>query len=270
MDNYNTNNVLEIFILGKSKGSLRLASAGLVLLPISLVRAKDLNLRFWLLLLVSSVIGNLIPAFLFGFAQTNLGSGIAGVINSLTPFFVLSMGFIFFHQGLNRRDSIGLFIGFGGTTILILAGTSWQLANVNYYAFLVVLATILYGLNINIIKFYLKDVRPLTITSISLLIVGLIGTGFLTVDQHFLTTIQNPDSHWALVYILMLGAFNTALALFLFNKLLKMTSTIFTSTVTFLIPLVAMFLGILDGESLLIGHFVGMLTILAGIYYTNK
>ena len=251
-------------------GSVRLATAGLVLLPMAFARMKGLVARDWLLLLISSLVGNFVPVYLFAFAQTNLGSGITGVINSLTPFFVLVAGFLFFRQNLYRREAIGLVIGFLGTSILILAGTGWHLANVNFYAFLVVLATVLYGLNFNLIKFYLKDIRPLTITSVSLLMVGSMSLVILTLDKTFWETVENPDSHLALIYLVILGVANTALALYLFNKLLKMTTTVFASTVTYLIPIVAIGLGLLDQEMLLIGHFVGMLTILAGIFYTNK
>ena len=122
-----------------------------------------------------------------------------------TPFFVLAVGYLFFQQNLHRREFIGLGVGFVGTSILILAGTGWHLANVNYYAFLVVLATVLYGLNFNLIKFYLKEIRPLTITSISLFMMGSISTVLLILDPTFSETIENPDSHLSLIYLVILG-----------------------------------------------------------------
>ena len=63
---------------------------------------------------------------------------------------------------------------------------------------------------------------------------------------------------------------STSVATILFNHLVKISNPLFTSSVTYIIPIVAVGWGLLDGEQLLLGHFIGMVAIIGGVYLANK
>jgi drug/metabolite transporter (DMT)-like permease len=252
-------------------GALRILSAALFLLPISLPKLKSVSRKQAAYLFLSGLMGSLIPAFLFAEAQTQLSSAVTGVLNALTPLFVLIVGVILFSQKINRESTLGLVIGFVGTAILILAGSGGDLGDMNFYALLVVLATFCYGNNLNLVKFYLQDLRPLAITSVSLFFVGIIAGVYLFTSTGFVDKLMHQEGALlATTAIVTLGVVGTAVALILFNNLVKMTNPLFTSSVTYLIPVVAVIWGILDGENLSIGHFLGMATVITGVYLANR
>lgn len=252
-------------------GALRIVSAALFLVPVSLPQLRKLSRRHIGWLFFSGLIGSLIPAFLFAEAQTQLSSAVTGVLNALTPLFVLIVGVILFRQKINRESILGLIIGFAGTAILILAGSDNGLGGINLYALLVILATFCYGNNLNVIKFYLQDLRPLVITSVSLLFVGFMAGTYLFAATDFTHKLMHEEGALlATASIVTLGVVGTAMALILFNMLVKLTSPLFTSSVTYLIPIVAVVWGVLDGENLSIWHFVGMITVIMGVYMANR
>lgn len=250
--------------------ALRIASAGLFMAPMAFSRLKGLSRKDWSWLIASGLTGSLIPAFLFTTAQTQLSSAITGVLNATTPLFVLIVGVIVFKQQVVWRQTFGLILGFLGSFLLTLSGNG-GLGDVNLYALLVILATLCYGSNLNLIKFRLSGLKPVTITSLSLGVFTLPLLIYLLGFSDLLFHIQNtPGATIALSYILLLGIVGTAFALILFNKLVQLSSPIFTSSVTYLIPLVAMGWGFLDGEDLRLIHLFGMATILFGVYVTNR
>jgi drug/metabolite transporter (DMT)-like permease len=252
-------------------GSLRIASAALFLAPIAIGRFYRIKRRHLALLFILGLMGSLLPAFFFAIAQTKISSSLTGVINALTPLFVLLMGIFFFRQKYVPGKLTGMIIGFAGTAALILGGSSGKFSNINYYALFVVLATIFYGLNLNIIKYYLADLKALTITSVSLLFVGPLAVIVLFGFTPFLDTMQYKEGAWlAFGYVMTLGVVGTALALIIFNNLVQMTTPVFTSSVTYIIPIVAVIWGVLDGEELFLVHYIGMSAILAGVYLVNR
>jgi drug/metabolite transporter (DMT)-like permease len=252
-------------------GALRIIAAGLALLPIALKHVWSLNARNRMLLLVIGLVGSFIPAFLFAKAQTQLSSSVTGILNALTPLFVVVIGAIFFGHKFTVRNAVGLAISFIGSIVLALAKAGGELGSINLYAFLVILATLCYGLNLNIIKAYLGSLRPVVITAVSLALV-LPGAvvylfGFTDFTQHLQT---QPMAGWSLLAVVTLGVIGTAIALILFNRLVQMTTPMFTSFTTYLIPIVAVIVGVLDGEVLLPMHFVGMAAVIAGVYIANQ
>lgn len=250
-------------------GALRILFAALFSLPIALSFLGRLRKRhLWLLLLIG-FLGSFIPAFLFAFAETAISSSLTGILNALTPLFVLILGAAFFRQRITLKSSIGLAIGFAGTLLLILAGNG-RIGSVNYYALLVVLATICYGVNTNIIKNFLSEVHPVAITTVSLLFVGPLSLVYLLIFSDFTAKVAAPGIGWPLTAIIILGVLGTGVALILFNKLVQMRSAVFASLVTYLIPLIAVFWGLIDGEILGYQHFIGMGAILGGVYVANR
>jgi drug/metabolite transporter (DMT)-like permease len=252
-------------------GSIRVAAAGLFLLPFAIVKIKGLKTRHYLKLFLSGMMGVFFPAFLFALAQTELESSVTGIMNSLTPIFTLLIGVWFFDQGFRRQSLIGIILGLAGTVILILANSDGEISGVNLFALLVIIACVFYATNVNYVKYKITDLNALTITSVSLLLVGPLALFYLfgfTEFTHKMKT--NPGAWTALGYILLLGFMSTSLATILFNKLVKLTSPIYTSSVTYLIPIVAVLWGLFDGEKLYPGHFAGMAAIIAGVYLANR
>jgi len=189
----------------------------------------------------------------------------------LLLFFVLVIGAIFFGQLIYRRQSLGLTIGFLGTVVLVMAGSGGLVENINLYGLFVVLATFFYGINVNIIKFKLVELRALTITSISLLIVLPFAAAYLFGFTDFIYKLNHAEEAlFSLGVVVLLGIMGTAIALVLFNKLVQITTPIFTSSVTYLIPVVAVLWGFLDGEILLSAHYSGMAIIFVGVFITNR
>lgn len=252
-------------------GAIRILSASLFLLPLAIKNLAQLNRNHWLLLLCVGLVGSFIPAFLFAKAQTNLPSSVAGILNALTPLFTMIIGASFFSQKINLRITLGLIIGFFGSLVLIVGGTGGEISQLNYYALLVVLATIFYGINLNLIKYRISDLDAKTITSISLFIVGPAAAVYLFVFSDFVSKTQNNSAAlFSLGSLTLLGIMGTAIALILFNYLVKITTPIFTSSVTYIIPMVAVAWGVYDGEQLNVEHYSGMFLIIVGVYLANK
>ena len=261
---------LDVFDAGEV-GALRIVAASLFLVPLSLAGLRKVKRHEWKFLLAVGFFGSLLPAFLFAKAQTQIASSVAGILNALTPLFTMIIGAVFFTQRFTLRTVIGLIIGFFGTIILILAGPGGSVGAVNYYALFVVLATIFYGANLNIIKFKLPDLQARTITSISLGLVGPMAAIFLFSATDFVNKLNHVEgAYWSMGAVVLLGVMGTAIALIFFNQLVKITNPIFTSSVTYIIPIVAVLWGIWDGEQLFPGHYIGMVAIIAGVYLANK
>ncbi|WP_339606854.1 DMT family transporter [uncultured Roseivirga sp.] len=261
---------LAVFNAGEV-GALRILAACMFLIPISIPKVRKLSFKHLKLLFIIGLVGSFIPAFLFAIGQTQLPSGVTGVLNALTPIFVLIMGVLFFKQEITKRKTFGLIIAFVGTAILLAAGSDGGLRGINFYALFIVLATICYGINLNVIKYYLADLKPLVITSVSLLFMGpLAGIYLLTFTDFSVTLATKEGAPEAFGYVSLLGVMGTAIALILFNKLVQITNPLFTSTVTYLIPIVALIWGFWDNEALGLGQVIGMLAIFAGVYVTNK
>ena len=161
-------------------------------------------------------------------------------------------------------------IGLAGTVILITANASGEF-QFNTYALLIVVATICYGINLNLIKHHIPDLGALTITGVSLFLVAPPALVYLLFATPFIEQLgTQPDAYFSLSAILILGVVGTAMALVIFNTVVKVTDTTFTSSVTYLIPIVALILGVIDGEPFLVEHAVGMAAILAGVFIANR
>ena len=245
--------------------ALRIFSASLFLFPIAIRNLREIKTRKqWIYLFASGFLGSLIPAFLFPLAQTRIDSSVSGILNALTPFFTILIGAYLVGARFNNRIKLGIFL-------LVTAGTGYDLTQINYYALLIVLATILYGFNVNILKYYLGDIRPVHITSFSMMLIGPFSLVYLLFYADVLQTLRS-DIHNLIPFgdIVFLGVIGTAISLILFNKLVKITNIVFSSSVTYLIPVVAVILGLIDNEVLLTQHYIGMIFIIIGVLLANK
>jgi drug/metabolite transporter (DMT)-like permease len=258
-------------------GATRVAVAAALLLPFGLReigRVERSRLK-WLAL--SGTVGTLIPAFLFAYAETRLASGLAGVLNALTAVFVLLVGALLFGQRLTGLRVLGIVLGLLGTVVLMLLGGSGDAATPAggagsaWYGLYIVAATVGYGLSVNVIKHRLHAMTPVAVTSLLLLIIGgpalvylLLGTGFV----HKLATV--PGAWAAFGYIALLATLSTAVATVLFNMLIQRSTALFAASSTYLIPIVALGWGALDGEAFNLWHALGMVIILAGVAVIHR
>ena len=258
-----------IYLGPEEVAALRIASASLVLAPFALSRIKQINKKNVTTLILVGFMGSLLPAFFFALAQTKLTSALTGIMNALTPFFTIIISVLFFSEKPDKRVYFGVMLGFLGTLFLISTKENGQFT-FNYYAFFVVAATVLYGINANLIKHYLSLLKSLSIASLSLIMVGPFAIVYLLFLTPFLDHIHEPEVLIASGYIVILGVFGTALALVLFNKIVQLTNAVFSTSVTYLIPIISVFWGFIDGEKLSLLQLVSMLTIMLGIFISNS
>jgi drug/metabolite transporter (DMT)-like permease len=252
-------------------GALRMFAASVVLFPLAIRWFRKLTRQQYFYLFIVGFVGSLIPAFLFAKAETGLSSALAGVLNALTPVSVIIIGGFFFNQRFTPRITIGVFIGFVGTVILMLAGANDGSLTLNYYALFVLAATVCYGMNVNVIKYKLHGIPAIPLTAMAFTLILPFAAGYLFLYSDFTTKIAADSTAWISVfYIALLGVIGTAAAMILFNKMIQFISPVFASSVTYLIPIVAVVWGLLDGELLVFLHYFGMLIILVGVYITNR
>jgi drug/metabolite transporter (DMT)-like permease len=252
--------------------SLRLVFAGSVAVFFFVREYKALKKKDWLFLALSGTIGNLIPAYLFASAGTEIPSSLSGALNAMTPFFTLIFGVLMFSQLFKVRQVLGITIGLAGALILILSKNKGNIAFETGYVIpcaKVMIAALLYGINVNIIKSKLNHLSPvvnsmvpLTLISVPALIIG--------VANHTLETAMQPGSLVPLLYIMVLGFIGSAASLIVFNQLVKKTTALFAASVTYLIPVFAYMWGLLVGEPIGMFQLGGMALILGGITLTRK
>jgi drug/metabolite transporter (DMT)-like permease len=252
-------------------GALRVTAASLFLLPLALPRLRQLKQGDHFKLLMSGLMGIFFPAFLFAWAQTQLNSSLAGILNTLSPLWTMIIGAMFFTQRFRGAAIIGILISFTGTILLALSRSGNAITGFNLYALLIVAACALYGANLNWVKFKIHDLGSFTITSVSLLFIGPLAAVYLFVFTDFTTVLTTEPGAWkAFGFIALLALMSTAIANLLFIKLLGISTPLFASSVTYIMPIVAVMWGVIDGEKLLVGHFIGMAAILGGVYLANK
>jgi drug/metabolite transporter (DMT)-like permease len=261
---------LDFFDAGEV-GALRMFTASFLLIPGAVKHFKRFNRTQYFYLFIVGFVGSFIPAFLFAKAETGISSAMAGVLNALTPMFVVLVGGLFFSQRFTLKTGIGVLVGFAGTAMLVMAGAEGAALELNYFAFFILLATICYGLNVNIIKYKLNGIPAIPLTSMAMVLILPFASYYLFGYSNFVSTLRAEPAAWMSVfYVSILGIVGTASAMVLFNKLIQLISPVFASSVTYLIPIVAVIWGLLDGEVLYLQHYIGMVVILVGVYITNR
>lgn len=250
-------------------GSLRIVFCALFLLVIGFKSLTDIPLYKWKFIALTSLFGTFVPAYLFAIAQTQISSSVSSILNSLTPLNTLILGAVVFGLDFKRTQIIGVLVGFAGTMLLILNGAAHH-PNQNYwYTILVLIASMCYATNVNLIKRYLSDLKPLTITTGNFLVMLFPALGILLTTD-ILVKVHLAEVQEAMIYIAVLGIIGTGIANVLFYKLIQISSPVFATSVTYLIPVVAFFWGLLDNEMLTPVQFVGAFVVLVGVYLSSK
>ena len=251
-------------------GALRMLISGSFLLLIGFRSLKRIQKRHWKHIISTSLLSTFIPVFLFAYAVKGIDSSIVSILNSFTPFNTLLFGSLVFGIAFKKRQLIGVFIGILGTVILILKGADLN-PNQNYlYALLVILASISYAFNVNIVKKYLHDLSALSIVTGNFLLL-LIPALIVLISTGFFSTFEFSETNMSsLGYITALAIVGTGFAKVLYNKTVHLATPIFASSVTYLIPIVAVFWGVIDGEKLSFIQLISAVIILLGVYLVNK
>ena len=251
-------------------GSLRILFAAIFLIVVGFKQIPQIPLYKWKYIALTALCGTFIPAFLFAFALSKIDGSISSILNSLTPLNTLLVGLMFFGMSVQRTQVFGVIIGFIGCALLVLFGEGESTTENYYYAILVVIASVFYGVNVNLIKKYLSDLKPLTISTGNFLImffpalIVLYFTGFFDVVHE--TKVQT-----SLGFIAVLGIVGTGFSNILFFKLIQLSSPVFASSVTYIIPVVAFILGYLFmNETLSVIQLLGALIVLIGVYFSSK
>jgi drug/metabolite transporter (DMT)-like permease len=252
-------------------GAIRVVAASLFLLPFAFRGLKEVDRQHYPKLLFSGLMGIFFPAFLFATAQTKMESGITGVLNSLTPICTLIIGAVLFSQKFKPRALVGILIGLAGTVLLIISRAGGQIGGMNAYAGFIILGCLCYGMNVNFLKFKLTDLKALTLTSVALMLIGPLALVYLFAFTDFFHKLTSaPGAGTAFGFIVLLGVMSTSVATILFTRLIKISTPLFASSSTYIIPIVAVMWGVIDGEKFGIGHLIGMIAIIGGVYLANK
>lgn len=250
--------------------ALRLFTAGIVMVPLTFKALKQVPKHLLTYTVLSGVLGSFIPAFLFCIAETKIGGAIAGSLNSLTPLFVIVVGASFFKLQTNSKKILGVLVGLAGSGVLIYANTKGQSISHTEYILVVVLATIFYGLNVNMVVKKLAGVPSTQIAAIAFVsliipsLLVLIFTGFFSLpfgEEKYVMAISAGS---------VLGVVGTAFASILFYMLMKKAGGVFASMVTYGIPFIAIGWGLIHHEPLGLFHFIGLAIILGGVYLANR
>jgi len=240
--------------------SARLAIAWLALSPLLLKHWAQLR-PHWKPLLGSGLLGNGLPAFLFATAQSRISSSLSGMLNSLTPLFAMVIGVALFGQRLRGIHLAGVLLGLLGAVGLIAIGSDDGLPAWSVYALLPVIATACYGMSANIVKQHLYMLPASATAALALTFVGPVAVVMALASGLPKALATQPHAWSALGYVTLLATMSSAFALVLWNVLLKRTSALYASSVTYLMPVVAIGWGVLDGEHLDLAQLVYLVNV---------
>jgi drug/metabolite transporter (DMT)-like permease len=244
-------------------------SAGLVLIPFVKKAWQSIPRAQVGRVMLSGLIGSFFPAYLFCMAETKIDSALAGILNALTPLFTLLVGIFFFQLKARVLQIVGTLIGFVGLSLLMVLGTGFQWGNIGY-SMLVILATLLYGLNVNMVGRYMKGIGALDIASLAFVLLIIPSLTILAYTGYFQMALLKPSVLQSSAAAGVLGIMGTAIASIIFYMLVKRAGPVFASMVTYGIPFVAVAWGLLRNEQINGRQLFSLLIILVGVYLVNK
>lgn len=250
--------------------SFRLGIIGLIFLPFGILSLKKIETKDLKWFAIAGLIGNFIPAFLFAHAQTYIQSSTAGILNSLTPLFTLLSGALIFKKKYSFLKFLGIFIGLIGALALILSKPGGGIETNFIYGILILIATLLYGINVNIIELKLSKYNPLYIAFISLTFLFVPSLICMFFFNFPFDIMFSPASMKATLCIMFLGIAGTGIGLILFNRLIQISNGLFASTVTYTMPIVSSLWGIFLNEKFGLIQLLSLSLIFFGILIVRK
>ncbi len=250
-------------------GSLRMIFAATFLLIIGFRSLAKIKRYQWKYIAITAMMGTFFPAFLFSMAQTEIDSSISAILNSLTPLGTLVLGITIFGMGFQRRQLFGVILGLAGSCLLIFSGAINHPGQNYWFALLAVIGAICYSVNVNLIKKYLSDLNAVSIT-VGNFSVLLIPALVILYFSDFSQVAHIPEVQHSMIFVGILAIMGTCVANVIYFKLIQISSPIFASSVTYMLPLVACFWGVADGETLSVWQGLGGLVVLAGVYLSAR
>ena len=252
-------------------GSLRTVMSSLFIFTIGFKSLKTIQSHQWKWIIITGFIGTFFPSFLFAFAETEVDSGIVSILNSLVPLNTVLIGLAVFKITSTKTQVFGVILGFVGASMLIFNSMELHPDQNYLYAGFVILATVMYASSVNIIKRYLQDVKPIAIATGNFVAIIIPAILVLSFSNFFTTeTFQNDTIYMSIGSVAILSLFGTVMAKIIFNSLIQISSPVFASSVAYLMPLVALLWGLLDGEFFGINQGLASSLILLGVYLVNK
>ena len=252
-------------------GSLRTVMSSLFIFTIGFKSLKTIQSHQWKWIIITGFIGTFFPSFLFAFAETEVDSGIVSILNSLVPLNTVLIGLAVFKITSTKTQVFGVILGFVGASMLIFNSMELHPDQNYLYAGFVILATVMYASSVNIIKRYLQDVKPIAIATGNFVAIIIPAILVLSFSNFFTTeTFQNDTIYISIGSVVILSLFGTVMAKIIFNSLIQISSPVFASSVAYLMPLVALIWGLLDGEVFGINQGLASSLILLGVYLVNK
>lgn len=251
-------------------GSMRLGFTALAFLPFAWRYMKTIkSVTDWKNISIAGLCGNGIPAFLFPLAETRIDSSLAGILNALTPLFVILTGYLIYKVKVSSWQIGGVLVGLSGTVFLILLGGGQDNGQDNRFALLVILATIFYGFSSNVMKHKLQHISPLALTSAAFTLMGIPALFYLFSTDFYERLTTHPAAMMSFSCILILAVLGTFLSNIFYVYLIQVTDAVFASTVSYLMPIIAILWGLKDEETFSFYHIIGMLFILIGVYFAS-
>lgn len=248
-------------------GALRVLIAGIILLPIAISKYKLFPKKQLKWLILAAITGNFLPMFLFPMAEREISSSIAGIINSMMPIFVIIVGSLLWKFQTSKRQLIGVGISFIGVCILAFGGGENSDIKI-YPILLLLLATLFYAISTTTVKSKLMEVSSTVLSAFVFSFVLIIPSIIALLSSGFLSTFTfSEDNMYGLFFVSLLSIFGTGLAMMMNYRLLKVSTPLFASTVTLLMPVVAIIWGYLAGEKLTVIQFAGTAVIIAGLVF---
>ena len=251
-------------------GSLRIIFSSIIIILIAWKRLSKITRLEWKWITISAFLGSFFPPFLFAFAEKEIDSAVASIINSIVPLNTVIIGMVLFNIRSTKRQIIGVLIGLAGTYMLIMSGIKLNPDQNYLYSGFVILCSFLYALNVNIIKKYLQHLSALTITVGHFAVIVIPAVIVFYFSDFDVNSLKNQETIDSVIYVLILAVFGTALAKILFNKLIKISSPVFASSVTYSMLIVSIFWGLVDGEKFSIYQLIATIIIILGVLLTNK
>ena len=248
-------------------GSIRIIWTTLMLSVFGLKHLKKIPSKAWKWIIITGFFGTFFPNYLFAFAETEIDSSLAAVLNGMTPLFTLILSLVLFNSKFRWVKMLGVLVGFMGTLVLVSNEFSIHVGNKSWYSFLVIAATLCYSINVNLIKYKLDGIPALAIAFgnfISILIPALVI--LFVVDFPWSEITVSSDLQTSLIYIFILSLFGTAIAKVMFNELVSISTPVFSISITYFLPIVAIGWGILDDEHFSLIQWIGCVLILFGVY----
>ena len=250
--------------------SLRMLFAASVIYVFSYNSIKKIPKKSWKWIIVTAYLGTFFPVYLISYGQTEIESGLASIITTVTPINTLVIGIIFFSLTFSIKQLLGLFIGLVGAVLLLYEASETNLNSNIYFSFFIYLTTVGYAASVNLIKKYLTNIPPEAVTAGIFLSISPPAIFVLYFSDFTDLNFQDPVILKSIFFVLVLGIFGSAIAQTLFNKFVKIASPIFASAVTYTMPVVAIFWALIDGETLSIMQLFATTIILIGVYLVNK